>query len=231
MRPVRGRPGRSAASATSAPPTSSATTTISVSSPATVPSRSGRPARSSAEATTWAEPGGVRSTTRLAEWATSTTQSPQHPAQVVLGGELLGSGSPGWRRRSRRPGTRTLIAPRSSRSRDTVAWVATQPCVGQQLDELGLVLDRALLDELGRQVLALRLAQLGGLAVASRLPPGSSASRPRGPRACGWSAWCQITALGAVDHRRRRPPRRGARAGSAGRWPRRRPRPSAGRRP
>ena len=47
-----------------------------VSSPATVPSTSARPARSMADPTTWAEPGGVRSTTRLPEWATSTTHSP-----------------------------------------------------------------------------------------------------------------------------------------------------------
>jgi len=43
---------------------------------ATVPIAPSRPARSSADATTWAEPGGVRSTSRLPELATSTTHSP-----------------------------------------------------------------------------------------------------------------------------------------------------------
>ena len=47
-----------------------------VSSPATVPRTPGTPKRSIALATTWALPGGVRSTTRLWLWATSTTNSP-----------------------------------------------------------------------------------------------------------------------------------------------------------
>ena len=50
--------------------------TSTVSSPATVPTTSSSPLRSSAEPTTWAEPGGVRNTTRFPEWATSTTHSP-----------------------------------------------------------------------------------------------------------------------------------------------------------
>src|SRR5205823_8213294 len=53
--------------ATFKPPTRSAATAMIVSSPATVPRMSSSPARSRAEATTWADPGGVRSTTRLAE--------------------------------------------------------------------------------------------------------------------------------------------------------------------
>src|SRR3954447_19302006 len=43
----------------------SSTITRIVSSPATVPSTPGTPARSMADPTTWAEPGGVRNTTRL----------------------------------------------------------------------------------------------------------------------------------------------------------------------
>ena len=49
------------------PPSGGGQTTRTVSSPATVPRTSDRPARSMAEATTWAEPGGVRRTARLAE--------------------------------------------------------------------------------------------------------------------------------------------------------------------
>ncbi len=54
-------------SATAAPPEASEATTRTVSSPATVPITPGNPLRSSAEPTTWAEPGGVRSTIRLPE--------------------------------------------------------------------------------------------------------------------------------------------------------------------
>ena len=49
------------------PPDGSAVTTRTVSSPATVPMTPGNPLRSRAEPTTWAEPGGVRSTTKLPE--------------------------------------------------------------------------------------------------------------------------------------------------------------------
>src|SRR5437763_2017586 len=61
--------------ATSAPPARSEATTITVSSPATVPITPSMPDRSSADPTTWAEPGGVRSTTTFAECTTSTAQS------------------------------------------------------------------------------------------------------------------------------------------------------------
>ena len=54
-------------SATAAPPEASDATTRTVSSPATVPITPGKPLRSRAEPTTWAEPGGVRSTIRLPE--------------------------------------------------------------------------------------------------------------------------------------------------------------------
>ena len=80
--------------------------------------------RSSAEPTTWAEPGGVRSTTRLPECATSTTQSPKHPAQVVLGarcsfGPYSGIGVDASRRRARAPSWRR--GPRG-RARPWPAW-------------------------------------------------------------------------------------------------------------
>ena len=75
----------------------------SVSSPATVPSRPSSPLRSSAEATTWAQPGGVRRTTRLAEAATSADPLAQHPAQLVERREAVGLELGQRRRRSARP--------------------------------------------------------------------------------------------------------------------------------
>ena len=67
--------------ASRAPPTPSSATHSMVSSPATVPSTPARPDRSSAEATTWAEPGGVRRTTRVPRVA-----RPRPPTRPAPGG-------------------------------------------------------------------------------------------------------------------------------------------------
>ena len=95
-----GRPGRRRSSPGPA-------THSSVSSPATVPSRPSRPLRSSAEATTWAQPGGVRSTTRLADDGDLADPLPEHPAQLVerrdAVGLQLGQGVDGLARRGRGP--------------------------------------------------------------------------------------------------------------------------------
>ena len=85
------------------------------------------PARSRAEPTTCADPGGVRSTTRLCRVRDLDDPVAEHPAEVVLGRALLLRAARGWRRRCSPPPARTLIAPSSSRSRDTVACVAITP--------------------------------------------------------------------------------------------------------
>src|SRR5205085_8505558 len=112
--------------ATRSPPARSVATTRTVSSPATVPRMSGSPARSTAEPTTWAEPGGVRSTTRFIECETSTTQSPSTRFRCSSGARRSLAASGMTYTRSP-PGRRAFTAPISSRSRDTVAWVATTP--------------------------------------------------------------------------------------------------------
>jgi hypothetical protein len=139
-----------------------------VSSPATVPSNPSRPLRSSADATTWAQPGGVRTTTRLDEWVTSATHSPITRRSWSRGATRSGANS-GTAYTVAPPGTRTLTAPRSSRSRETVAWVAVMPVRGQQLDELGLVGDLVLLDQAGDRLLTLDFRHLGS-ASAHRTP-------------------------------------------------------------
>ena len=84
------------------------------------------PLRSSALPTTWAQPGGVRRTTRLPLLRTSATHSPITRRNWSSGARRLGSYS-GMAYTVSPPGTRTFTAPRSSRSRDTVAWVAVMP--------------------------------------------------------------------------------------------------------
>ena len=98
-------------------------------------------------------------------------------------GPPAGWAAPGWRRRSRRPATRTLMAPRSSRSRDTVAWVATHPSAARSstswawFDTAWCSMSLAI--RCWRWVLPMRTEWL------AITPPGS---RPagRGRRACGW---------------------------------------------
>ena len=114
-------------SAMASPPTPSAATTSTVSSPATVPTTSSTPLRSSAEPTTCAEPGGVRSTTRFPEYATSTTHSPS-TRRKWSSGAIWCTGNSGNAYAVSPPGNRTFTAPRSSRSRDTVVCVASTPC-------------------------------------------------------------------------------------------------------
>ena len=129
-----------------------------MSSPATVPSTSGSPARSRADATTWAEPGGVRSTTRFALCATSTTNSPITRRRWSSGAARSLACS-GIAYAIAPPGMRTLTAPSSSRSRLTVACVAIDAVGGEHLDQLGLAGDRLLLEQPRDAVLALGLAE------------------------------------------------------------------------
>src|SRR5207248_8923618 len=88
------------------------------------------PARSMADPTTWAEPGGVRSTTRLPEWATSTTHSPNTRFSCSSGAGR--SSNCGTAYTVSPPGMRTLTAPSSSRSRETVACVAITPSLARR---------------------------------------------------------------------------------------------------
>ena len=128
-------------------------THISVSSPATVPSSPSIPLRSRADATTWAQPGGVRSTTRLPDTATSATHSPSTRRSWSTGAmrslSMAGRAYTVWP-----PAARTLMTPSSSRSRDTVACVVRTPSCRQQLEQLGLVADRLLADQPGDRLLA-----------------------------------------------------------------------------
>ena len=106
------------------PPTCSEATHSTVSSPATVPMRPFMPPRSSADATTWAQPGGVRTTTRLPLCVTSATHSPTTRRSWSDGATRCGSNS-GMAYFGSPPATRTLTAPSSSRSREIVACVAS----------------------------------------------------------------------------------------------------------
>ena len=180
-----GRPGRGAARPARAPPTPSSATHSSVSSPATVPSRPARPERSRAEATTWAQPGGVRRTTRLAGAARPRPPTPPSPGAAGPPARCGPARTPGWRRRVSPPGTRTFTAPRSSRSRDTVACVALDALAGQQLDELGLVGDRVPAEELADELLALRLRRAGRWPPSARDRPALTRTRPGTPAGRG----------------------------------------------
>ena len=126
--------------------------TACVSSPATVPSSPSRPLRSSAEATTWAQPGGVRRTTRLPELR---PRPPTPPSPGAAG------------RAERRAPARTrasaytvVAAGHAHLDRAEVLEVARHrrlrgrdPLAGEQLDQLRLAGDRLLLDQPGDRLL------------------------------------------------------------------------------
>ena len=102
--------------------------------------------RSSAEATTWAHPGGVRSTTRLPEAAISTTHSPSTRRRCSLGHDLLG--------RQLGQGVGAVAAGQPDLDRAELLEVpghrrlgGLDPLVGQQVDQLGLVGDRPGLED------------------------------------------------------------------------------------
>ena len=130
MSACRGAPSRPARArrraASTVPRVPGSATHISVSSPATVPSSPSSPLRSRADATTWAQPGGVRSTTRLPDAATSATHSPSTRRNWSTGAmrslSMAGRAYTVWP-----PAARTLMTPSSSRSRDTVACVDPNP--------------------------------------------------------------------------------------------------------
>ena len=105
---------------------SDADTHIIVSSPATVPSRPSTRCGRAPTPPRGAHPGGVRTMTRLPEQVTSATHSPITRRSWSSGATRSGANS-GTAYTVLPPGTRTLIAPRSSRSRDTVACVASMP--------------------------------------------------------------------------------------------------------
>ena len=168
------------------------------------------------DATTCAEPGGVRSTTRFALCATSTTNSPITRRRWSSGAAAL-LGVLGDRVRHRAAGDAHL-------HRAELLEVAAHRRLGgddavgrEQLDELRLARDRLLLEQRGR---------CGAGVAACRASPSTPAHRfrrsvgraARGPRACG-SPPAATPPTRAVDHRRPRPLRRGARAGSAGTTP------------
>ena len=112
--------------ATASPLTRSSTTTKIVSSPATVPRVAASTPRSRAEATTWAQPGGVLTTTTVPELTTSTTHSDR--TRRRCSGAAGGDAAPLGSARVRTPvAVRTLTAPSSTRSLETVAWVAVIP--------------------------------------------------------------------------------------------------------
>ena len=140
------------------------------------------PARSSADATTWAEPGGVRSTTRLPERADIGHPVAHHPPEVILRGDaidrVLGDGVDG------------LAARHPHLDRTEVVEVARHRGLGgddalglEQLDELGLAGDRRG-PRAARTIRCWRCALL--MVVPCHSLPRSSARRAgHGPRACG----------------------------------------------
>ena len=174
------------------------------------PCRSARrmPERSRAEATTWAQPGGVRSTTRLPDTVTSATHSPITRRSWSSGAMRAGSYS-GIAYTVSPPGTRTLTAPRSSRSRDTVACVAAMPSSASSSTSCGWLVDRVLADQLGDHLLALHLAWPS----ATRLIARRNASSAAGGVQCGCGP---AGTRGSAARRSPRPspPRRGTPAGS-----------------
>ena len=192
--------------ATAAPPASSATTTIRVSSPATVPSTSGGRSGRGRSRPRGRSRAGVRRTTRLPECATSTTQSPNTRRRWSSGARCsvgqLGDGVDGLAAGDPHlDGPEVLEVARHGGlgGRDAVG--------GEQLDEVGLAGDGVLGEQLGDAVLAL------GLGVITALLQ-EEAEEARGRRAGG----CGPGGRPGSGRRRpptRPPPRRGGRAGSA----------------
>jgi hypothetical protein len=113
-----------------------------VSSPATVPSTSAQPGAVEGRAH---DVGGARRRAEDDEVARVVhLHHPvaEDPAQVVLRRALLGRELRDGVDGRRHPATRTLMAPRSSRSRETVACVALDALGAEELDEVGLAGDR-----------------------------------------------------------------------------------------
>ena len=142
-----------------APFTRSLATTRTVSSPATVPITSASPARSRADATTWAQPGGVRTITRLPELATLATHSPRTRRRCSSGsGRSFGCDRQGVHQRPARP-------PHFDRAEffevsGNGDLRRFDPLVRQHLDQFGLVGDALLFQDLTDPVLTLGLGQL-----------------------------------------------------------------------
>ncbi len=170
--------------------------------------------RSSAEPTTWADPGGVRRTTRLAEWATSTTHSPSTRRRWSSGATwCLGSSGTGVDGLT--AGTRTFTAPSSSRSRDTVAWVASTPSAASSATSWAWL--ATALASSRRAIRCWRCGLPSFTPHPARDPDPVRAASPAVPawRASGWPPGARP---GCAVPRARRPrsPRPGGRAGSAG---------------
>ena len=93
-----------------------------------------------------------------------------------------------------------MTAPSSSRSRETVVWVASIPSLGQKIDELALARHGVGLEQLGDAVLALVLGDSRGhlappVRSGHRAVPLTQASSPR--MACiRLAACCQTTLWG-----------------------------------
>ena len=132
--------------ASSSPPTSSAATHITVSSPATVPTRPVQPAAVERRGDDMGAAGRRSQHDEVGRTRDLGDPLAHHPAQLVDRRDPVGRELGDRRTPSSPPGTRTLTAPRSSRSRDTVAWVAAIP-LGQQLDQLRLVGDLVVADQ------------------------------------------------------------------------------------
>ena len=141
----------------SSPPCSPSAMTRSVSSPATEPSTPSRALRSSAEATTCAQPGGVRTTTRLRRTLDRDHPLAHHAAQVIerRGRERRGDAASTMRRAP--CSSRTLMVPSSWRSRVTVACVAAIPSSTQTRHDLGGGRNHVAIDQLADAVLTLCL--------------------------------------------------------------------------
>ena len=182
-----------------------AVTTMMVSSPAMVPRTPSSPAWSSAEARKLRGPGGVRRTTRLAEWSAETSSSWQRAWSRVT------RSSPSAAARTVRsppsPGTaytrffptRTRSAPTSTRSRDSVAWVTSMPSVGEVVEQLGLRAHGGRREDLDDPLLA-RGARGGDGHRASPAACCSTSHESRAFCACRrFSACCHTSDGRAVD--------------------------------
>src|SRR5439155_15799308 len=129
-----------------------------------------------ADAITWAEPGGARMITRLPECATSTTNSPMTRRRWSSGAERSLACS-GIAYAIVPPGMRTLSAPSSSRSRLTVACVATTPSAARSSTSCAWLLTAC-----SSSSRAIRCCRCGLPRVAMSLVPRQ---RQRGERGAG----------------------------------------------
>ncbi len=114
--------------------------------------------RSSAEATTWAQPGGVRTTTMLPDTRDLGHPFAEHPAELVGRGDAVGL--------DRRQGVHGLPAGGADLDHAELVEVArhrrlrrAHALVGEQLEQLRLVADRLLADQPDDRLLAALLAR------------------------------------------------------------------------